>query len=69
MASAEQHTSVHSLAGAAGNSGTGVFWNSEHTGASLSLHDCHAAVSSCSDREPFADPGLHAPTLGDPTSQ
>jgi hypothetical protein len=30
MAVAKQHTSVHSLAGTAGNSGTGVCWNSEH---------------------------------------
>lgn len=41
MAAAKQHTAVHSLAGRAENSGTGVCWDSEHTGA---CHLCTAAT-------------------------
>lgn len=43
---AKQPTSVRSSAGAAGNSGTGVGWSSEHNSASLSLSEAHSQVAS-----------------------
>lgn len=71
MAPTEQRTSVHGLAGTAGNSGSGIFWNSDHIGASPLAHNCHAAVRSCSQRQPLAGPRTHTPTyantLLDPT--
>lgn len=73
MAAAEQHTSARGLAGTAGNSGSGIFWNSDRTGASPLPHNCHTAVSSCAQRQPSAGPWTPTPTyantLLDPTFQ